>query len=106
MTTRSHFARRAFYCRQMTPSNGSFMTIGIAASGTNAGESVLAAVRAAELLGRGAIGGFAVFSVMLDDGKVHHCTTQTGGVTQLTIPDEWLLATRAAAISSGPHRPE
>ncbi|PJX20977.1 hypothetical protein CAP48_16795 [Advenella sp. S44] len=82
------------------------MTIGIAASGTNAGESVLAAVRAAELLGRGAIGGFAVFSVMLDDGKVHHCTTQTGGVTQLTIPDEWLLATRAAAISSGPHRPE
>ena len=82
------------------------MTIGIAASGTNAGESVRAAVLAAELLGRGAIGGFAVFAVMLGDGKVRHCTTQTGGVTQLTVPDEWLQATSAAAISSGPDRPE
>lgn len=82
------------------------MTIGIAASGANAGESVRAAVLAAQLLGRGAIGGFAVFAVMLHDGKVCHCVTQRGGATNLAIPDQWLQATRAAAISSGPDRPE
>jgi len=82
------------------------MTIGIAASGANAGESVRAGVLAAELLGRGAIGGFAVFAAMLHDGRVCHCVTQNGGVGKLAIPDEWLQATRAAAISSGPDRPE
>jgi len=94
------------FCRSTNFAMDFFMTIGIAASGANAGESVRAAVLAAELLGRGAIGGFAVFAAMLHDGKVCHCVTQRGGAAKLAIPDEWLLATRAAAISSGPDRPE
>lgn len=82
------------------------MTIGVAASGPDAGAAVRAAVLGAEVLGRGAIGGFAVFAVLDANGDVKHCVTQRGGIAQLAIPDEWLHATRAAVISSGPDRPE
>ena len=82
------------------------MTIGVAASGHNAGAAVRAAVLGAELLGHGAIGGFAVFAVMNEEGAVNYRVTQRGGITALALPEEWLHARRAAVISSGPDRPE
>lgn len=82
------------------------MTIGIVASGLHAGEAVRKAVITAELLGRGAIGGFTVFACMDGNGDVHHVWGQTGGVTALHIPPDWLCASKAAVISSGPNRPE
>lgn len=82
------------------------MTIGIAASGPDAGDAVYAAVLGAELLGRGAIGGFAVFAVLDEHHAVRHCVTQRGGITALDIPQAWRQARIAAAISSGPDRPE
>lgn len=82
------------------------MTIGVAAYGPNAGAAVRSAVLGAELLGRGAIGGFAVFAVLGDDGKVQHRVTQRGGIGTLDLPESWLHMRRAAVISSGPDRPE
>lgn len=82
------------------------MTIGVAASGPRAGAAVRAAVLGAELLGRGAIGGFAVMAILDAQGELHHRVTQTGGVGQLGIPSAWLDARVAAMISSGPDRPE
>ncbi|WP_421926444.1 DUF6963 family protein [Neoaquamicrobium sediminum] len=82
------------------------MTIGIASFGTRSGAAVFNAVLAAELLGRGAIGGFAVFAILDADGKVHHRWTQDGGVGTLDIPASWHDAGIAACISSGPNRPE
>jgi len=82
------------------------MTIGIAASGPRAGAAVRAAVLGAELLGRGAIGGFAVFAVLDGQGRYCHCETQRGGIGALDIPGAWLEADAAAVISSGPDRPE
>lgn len=82
------------------------MTIGIASFGPNSGQAVLDAVLGAELLGRGAIGGFAVLAILDTDGKVHHRWTQDGGVCTLDIPSSWKAATTAACISSGPNRPE
>ncbi|MCR4266541.1 hypothetical protein [Nitratireductor sp. ZSWI3] len=82
------------------------MTIGIAAYGKRSGAAVVAAVLGAELLGRGAIGGFAVFAVLDPDGTPRYRTTQDGGISALEIPSAWLDAERAAVISSGPDRPE
>lgn len=82
------------------------MTIGVAAYGSNAGAAVRAAALAAELLGHGAIGGFAVFAVLDEDGRVRHATVQRGGVTALDLPPTWLRARHAALIESGPDRPE
>lgn len=82
------------------------MTIGVAASGPNAGAAVQAAVLGAELLGRGAIGGFAVYAVLNEQGRVEHCVTQRGGIMALALPEKWLQARHAAVISSGPDRPE
>src|SRR6218665_1545674 len=105
----------------------SSMTIAIAASGSRAGAAVRDAVLGAELLGRGAIGGFAVLALLSGDGQLHHCMTQRGGASCLDMPDPslpppgmpqrggascrdmpdaWLAAPTAAAISSGPDRPE
>src|SRR6218665_763833 len=84
----------------------SSMTIAIAASGSRAGAAVRDAVLGAELLGRGAIGGFAVLALLSGDGQLHHCMTQRGGASCLDMPDAWLAAPTAAAISSGPDRPE
>ncbi len=82
------------------------MTIGIAASGPNAAKSVLTALYATETLGKGAVGGFAVFAVMTDSGEVKQCVTQRGGACRLSIPSEWMRANKAAVICSGPDRPE
>jgi len=82
------------------------MTLGVAASGENAGAAVQAAVLGAELLGRGAIGGFAVFAILDERGHVQQRATQRGGIGGLELPEDWLRARYAAAISSGPDRPE
>ncbi|MFC4171365.1 DUF6963 family protein [Microvirga sp. GCM10011540] len=82
------------------------MTIGVAATGERAGASVQAAVLGAELLGRGAIGGFTVFAILDAEGHVYHRITQRGGIGVLDLPESWLMARHAAAISSGPDRPE
>lgn len=82
------------------------MTIGVAAYGNQAGAAVYAAVLGAELIGRGAIGGFAVFAILDTDGKLHYRCIQDGGVTALDLPEDWFAAKYAAAISSGPNRPE
>jgi hypothetical protein len=82
------------------------MTIGVAAWGPNAGDAVRAAVLGAELLGRGAIGGFAVFAILDEHGAVDHRVSQRGGINALELPERWLRARHAAVISSGPDRPE
>lgn len=82
------------------------MTIGVAAAGRYAGAAVYDAVLAAELLGRGAIGGFAVFAVLQADGRLAYRTTQREGITSLDLPPAWRDAPFAAVISSGPDRPE
>lgn len=82
------------------------MTIGVAASGPQAGAAVRTAALAAEQMGHGAIGGFVVFAVMDDAGRVRHRWCQRGGVTALDLPPDWLQARRAALIESGPDRPE
>ncbi|WP_414474818.1 DUF6963 family protein [Microvirga sp. M2] len=82
------------------------MTLGVAARGENAGAAVQAAILGAELLGRGAIGGFAVFAILDDQGHVQYRTTQRGGIGKLDLPQDWIRARYAAAISSGPDRPE
>ena len=82
------------------------MTLGIAAHGPHAGAAVRQAVVAAELLGHGEIGGFAVFSVIDAQGHVQQRCVQQGGITALDLPPDWLAASQAAVITSGPHRPE
>ncbi|OZI70823.1 DUF6963 family protein [Bordetella genomosp. 12] len=82
------------------------MTIGVAASGERAAWAVRDAVLGAELLGRGAIGGFAVLAILDEQGRVDYRSTQRGGVTALDLPASWQCARVAAAISSGPDRPE
>src|SRR6218665_3660962 len=84
----------------------SSMTIAIAASGSRAGAAVRHAVLGAELLGRGAIGGFAVLALLSGAGQLHHCMTQRGGASCLAMPDSGLAAPTAAAIPGGPGRPE
>lgn len=90
-------------------------TIGIGASGPHAGEAVFKALRAAEKVGEGSIGGFAVYAVMKKDGKVELYKTQRGGSSTLITrgettgvmpPEDVLEARIAAIISSGPDRPE
>lgn len=82
------------------------MTIGIACHGNNAVEAAISAVLGAELLGRGAIGGFAVLAILDENGAFQHVCVQRGGVSELQVPDQWCLAKTAAIISSGPDRPE
>ncbi|OWT71553.1 MULTISPECIES: hypothetical protein [unclassified Achromobacter] len=82
------------------------MTIGVAAFGDHAGAAVYEAVLGAELLGRGAIGGFAVMAVLDAAGAVQYRVTQRGGVSALDLPAGWRDARVAAIISSGPDRPE
>lgn len=82
------------------------LTIGIASYGPSAGEAVFTGLLGAELLGRGAIGGFAVFAILDSAGNLQYRTTQEGGLAALSIPASWREARVAAAISSGPNRPE
>lgn len=90
------------------------MTIGIGAYGPNAGLAVFRALRAAEKVGTGAIGGFATFAAIAGDGKVVFSVTQRGGsATAFTEGEttgvepwpEFATARIAAVISSGPDRP-
>ncbi|NHC60063.1 DUF6963 family protein [Paenalcaligenes suwonensis] len=82
------------------------MTIGIAVTGKHAVVHALRVLRCTEILGSGAIGGFAVLAVMAEDGTVHYSQTQDGGSHALDVDPAWLQCERAALISSGPHRPE
>lgn len=82
------------------------MTIGIATRGPRAGLAAYRALLAAELLGRGEIGGFCVFACRDGVGETRYATTQRGGTSGLTLPDGWAEARHAALISSGPDRPE
>lgn len=81
------------------------MTIGIAAFGPNSEHAVRRGVAMAEFLGRGAIGGFAVLSVLDDRGEHRQVVCQDGGVDALA-PLTSGPALCAAIISSGPNRPE
>ena len=90
------------------------MTIGIGAAGPNAGLAVFRALAAAEAVGHGAIGGFAVFAVLTADGRVIRAETQRGGSATLFTdgettggppPPEVASARFAALMSSGPDRP-
>ena len=90
----------------MVTSSGERYDDRVAAAGAQAGAAVFDAVLGAELLGRGAIGGFVVFAVLDEQGRLQYRTTQRGGVTALDLPASWRDARVAAVISSGPDRPE
>lgn len=84
------------------------MTIAIAATGPHAGKAILKALRTAELVCRGAIGGF-VSAASINDDKVNRLQCQQGGVAGLPVGincDEFKKGTMAGLISSGPYRPE
>ncbi|MGJ3249175.1 MAG: DUF6963 family protein [Elainellaceae cyanobacterium] len=90
------------------------MTIGIGAFGSQAGLAVFRALQAAEAVGRGAIGGFAVYAALSQHGTVYRYETQRGGSRTLFIdgeqtgvepPEPVAQAIAAAVISSGPDRP-
>jgi hypothetical protein len=90
------------------------MTIGIGAFGPNAGLAVFRALRAAEKVGTGAIGGFATFAAITADGRAVFSLTQRGGAAtaftegETTGVEPWpefAGAKVAAVISSGPDRP-
>jgi hypothetical protein len=85
------------------------MTIGIAAFGPNAGQAVFDALRVAELVGHGAIGGFVSLVVIGEGGKLYRTETQRGGTRGLfdggAMPLPMARARHAALMSSGPDRP-
>jgi len=90
------------------------VTIGIGAAGPNAGLAVFRALAAAEAVGTGAVGGFAVFAALTADGRLHRAETQRGGsatlftegeTTGIAPPPEIAAAPFAALMSSGPDRP-
>ncbi|QYX56357.1 hypothetical protein K1T73_15060 [Roseovarius sp. SCSIO 43702] len=82
------------------------MTIGIAAFGEGAARAVREGVRAAEVIGRGDVGGFAVLSVLDRAGHHRQVSCQRGGVRALGPCAGMEEARVAAIISSGPDRPE
>lgn len=90
------------------------MTIGIGATGPNAGLAVFRTLQLAERIGTGAIGGYAVFAAIDRDGILHRAETQRGGTatlftagerTGVAPPPEVAAAPFAAVMSSGPDRP-
>lgn len=90
------------------------MTIGIGATGRNAGLAVFRTLQLAERAGTGSIGGYAVFAAIGEDGRLHRAETQRGGTTTLFTlgertgvePSEEIATARYAAVmSSGPDRP-
>ena len=90
------------------------MTIGIAASGPNAGLAVYRALAAVQRVAQGAIGGFAVFAALDASGALFRAETQRGGTctlftagetTGVPPPSAVAGATRAGIMSSGPDRP-
>jgi hypothetical protein len=90
------------------------VTIGIAATGAQAGLAVFRALRAVERVGRGAIGGFASFVCITEAGALVRAETQRGGTATLFVdgeatgvapPPAIAQARFAAVMSSGPDRP-
>ncbi|MFW5834751.1 MAG: DUF6963 family protein [Pseudomonadota bacterium] len=89
------------------------MTIGIAVHGKGAGLAAFRALRAVEQVARGAIGGFASFVALTDEGLVRAETQRGGSTTLFTAgertgvePPAPIAEARAAALmSSGPDRP-
>ena len=84
------------------------MTISIAAAGRNAGRAVIEALRKAEAVCEGAIGGFVVAG-SINNNSVIRAQTQTGGVSSLRFKGDeahFNAGTIAGLISSGPNRPE
>lgn len=80
-----------------------------------AGQAVFMALRAAECVSTGSIGGFAYFAAITLDGELLTAQTQRGGTTTLFTegelsgaepPNSIANARHAAVISSGPDRPE
>ena len=59
----------------MVTSSGERYDDRVAAAGAQAGAAVFDAVLGAELLGRGAIGGFVVFAVLDEQGRLQYRTT-------------------------------
>jgi hypothetical protein len=82
------------------------LTLGIGAYGSEAGRAVLDGLTAAEALGRGSIGGFAVLSFLDAGGHHRQISCQDGGVAALGECAGIEEALCAAVISSGPNRPE
>lgn len=91
------------------------MTIGVAASGENAGLAVWKALNRTEQVCHGSIGGFATFAILTSDGEAKHFATQRGGSKTLftegeevlsSPPEEVAEAPIAGVISSGPDRPD
>ena len=91
------------------------MTIGIAASGKDAGLAVFRALKSVEAVGSGCIGGFVSVAAITSAGELVRATTQRGGTSTLFVVDERTgtdpppdvaSAPIAALMSSGPDRPE
>ena len=91
------------------------MTIGIAATGENAGLAIFRALKAVEAVGSGCIGGFVSLAAVTGDGELVRAVTQRGGTSTLFVVDERTgtdppprvaAAPIAALMSSGPDRPE
>ncbi len=90
------------------------MTIGIGAFGRRAGAAVLAAWEEAERRATGSLHGFAVFTVLDEDGRPITVTCQRGGLATLRarpdaqrdLLDRMAEAAVAGVITSGPDRPE
>lgn len=82
------------------------MTIALAAYGPNAGKAVALGLQAAEILGRGSIAGFVVVSVLDARDQHRQVCCQSGGIAALADLTGFHAAHCAAAISSGPNRPE
>jgi hypothetical protein len=91
------------------------MTIGIAASGPNAGLAVYRALAAVEKVATGAIGGFCAYAAIdVEGGSLYRAETQRGGTSTLFVdgestgvglPDSAARARIAGLMSSGPDRP-
>lgn len=91
------------------------MTIAIGAYGPKAGQAVFEALRAAERVATGSLGGFATFAAITRDGVLLRRETQRGAAATLFTagertgtepPEEIANAIAAGVISSGPDRPE
>lgn len=91
------------------------VAIGIVAKGPKAGEAIFNGLRMVERVSGNCIGGFAVYSVLTQDGKLVSYETQRGGTNTLVtegeetgvLPSKEVLeAPIAGLISGGPDRPE
>lgn len=91
------------------------MTIGIAATGPQAGLAVFRALQAVERAGEGSLGGYVAFAAITEPHGVLRAETQRGGTTTLFVdaertgvppPPVIAGASVSGVMSSGPDRPE